>query len=393
MSMELHILDSTLREGEQTPGVSFDIHIKVAIAKLLDEIGIHIIEAGHASVTEDIRRAIMEIGRMGLRSITGAHARSAKADVDLALSCRAGFLGIFYCVSEQRLRHHNRTLTSAVDRICDTIAYARSRCPSLTIRYTPEDTVRSEFNHVVEASVAACDAGADIISVADTTGHMIPGTGRSMFDFISRLKDALLKRNVNPRMAVHCHNDRGLALANTLDAFRAGATILDASTIGLGERAGITDLASLLTVLAADFGYHDRWNLARLPELYALVSRFSGIPIPVHHPVTGQNAFTHCAGVHTQAAIRNPLHYESLSPAFVGREPTIALDHMAGMSAVRHCLDLAGEEITDADLLKDLLAHIKTIGQTGRTVAHDELKLLVSYLRQKRLAAQPLSLQ
>jgi 2-isopropylmalate synthase len=377
------ILDATLREGEQTPGVCFGSHIRAAISDTLDLLGVDIIEAGHPVVTTDIRSSVGEISERGLTALIGAHARSLETDVDLALECNVGFLGIFYCVSQGRLRHHRRDLVSAIDRIASVIAYAKRRRPSLVVRYTPEDTVRSSWSNVIDAASAAVAAGADVISVADTTGHMIPGTERSMYDYVSRLREALAARGHHPRIAVHCHNDRGLALANSLDGYRAGAEILDATVLGLGERAGITDLATLVAVLAADFGHARRWRLDRLPELYRLVSRFSGVPVPVHLPVTGANAFTHCAGVHTQAALVDPLHYQSLDPALVGRTPRVALDHMSGLSSVRHALDEIGADGSDAALVEEVLAEVKTIGQTGRVVDLEELALIVGYLRRR----------
>ncbi|MEJ2054640.1 MAG: 2-isopropylmalate synthase, partial [Calditrichaceae bacterium] len=224
------ILDATLREGEQTPGVYFDEHIKMAIADLLDSIGIRIIEAGHPMVTQEIYSAVKKLANRNLKAIVGAHSRSMKKDVDLALECGVGFLGIFYCVSEDRLNNvFKKELTSAVDQIAKVISYAKEQNPEILIRYTPEDTVRSKFENVISASEAAVNAGADIISVADTTGFMVSGTENNMYDFVLRLKEALSKKGLNPKIAVHCHNDRGCALANALDAFRAGAEIIDAS--------------------------------------------------------------------------------------------------------------------------------------------------------------------
>jgi len=188
----------------------------------------------------------------------------------------------------------------------------------------------------VLAAAAATRSGANIISIADTTGYLIPGSSRNMYDYVRNLRNALAHQSLHPRIAVHCHNDRGLALANALDAYRAGAEIIDASVLGLGERAGLVDLATLLAVLRYDFNEGAQWDLSLLPRLYELVSRYAGIPIPVNLPVMGGNAFTHCAGIHTQAAARNPQHYESLPPGLVGRRSQIALDHMAGLSRFAH---------------------------------------------------------
>ena len=209
------VLDSTLREGEQTPGVYFDKHIKLAIASLLDEVGVDIIEAGHPTVTPEIHASVESIAQKGFKSIIGAHSRSLKSDVDLALQCGVNFLGIFYCVSDERLNTvFKKDLSTAISQIQEVISYAKSVRPDLLIRYTPEDTVRSQFENVINAASAAVEAGADIISVADTTGYMVPGTERNMYDYISRLKDELSKKGLNPKIAVHCHNDRGFALAN-----------------------------------------------------------------------------------------------------------------------------------------------------------------------------------
>ena len=376
------ILDSTLREGEQTPGVYFDIHVKLAIAGILDELGVDFIEAGHPAVTEDIAKAVTLISAGGLKSKIAAHSRSMRSDIDKALECRADFIGIFYCVSNRRLQDYSTNLVSAVDKITSVIRYAKEKRPSLIIRYTPEDTVRSKYENVLSAAKAAVSAGADIISVADTTVYMIPGTERSMYEFISRLKDDLGKDGLAPFLEVHCHNDRGLAAANSLDAIRAGAHIVDAAVLGLGERAGITDLGTLLAVLSFDFGLEGKWNTKILPEIYATVSRYSNVPVPVNLPATGKNAFTHCAGVHTQAAIKNPLHYESFDPGRFGRASTIALDHMSGISSLQYNLEKIGEPADDREWLNAVLQKVKEVGKKGRTVDLEELKMIVKYQKE-----------
>jgi len=375
------VLDSTLREGEQTPGVYFDKHIKLAIANLLEEIGVDIIEAGHPMVTQEIHTAVKSIAQKGYKAIVGAHSRSMKSDIDLALECGVGFIGIFYCVSDERLATvFKKDLDTAVKLITDIIKYAKSQNPNLLIRYTPEDTVRSQFENVVKASCAAIEAGADIISVADTTGFMVPGTKRSMYDYISRLIEELDSRDLHPKIAVHCHNDRGLALANALDAYRAGANIIDATTLSLGERAGIVDLAQLLTVLKIDYDV-DKWNLTKIVELYDLVSKHSHIPIPANYPITGKNAFTHCAGVHTHAASINPMHYESLNPEIFERERTFSLDHMSGIASLRYALKLIVEDGLDDAHQQDVLKEVKSVGQRGRTVDLAELKHIVDAVK------------
>jgi 2-isopropylmalate synthase len=378
----LQILDSTLREGEQTPGVYFDKHIKLAIAKLLDDIGVNIIETGHPSVTKEIHDSVQIIAQSNFKSIIGAHARSLKDDVQLALDCGVDFIGIFYCVSDDRLSSvFKKELNQAINQISEVIKYAKSVNPKIIIRYTPEDTVRSEFSNVVAAASAAVTAGADIISVADTTGYMVPGTDRSMFNYITRLKNELASQNLYPKIAVHCHNDRGLALANALDAFRAGAEIIDASVLGIGERAGIVDLAQLMIVLTADFGMNN-WKLDRLSELYKFVSEHSGVPIPKNYPIIGEHAFTHCAGVHTHAAAINPTHYESLNPELLGKSRKFALDHMSGIASLNYALSVIEEDDLSDELKQEVLLEVKNIGQKGKIVELNELPHIVHFIKQ-----------
>lgn len=381
----IQILDTTLREGEQSPGVYFDSHIKFAIVRLLDEIGIDFIEAGHPIVTNEIRESVKQIASLGLKSVIGAHARSVKKDIDVALECGVGFLGIFYCVSDHRLKTvFNKSLPQAIEQITQMIVYAKEQKPDLIVRYTPEDTVRSPWANVVEASVAAVNAGADIISIADTTGYMIPGTERSMYSFVQRLREEFDKNKVSPKIAVHCHNDRGMALVNAIDGYRAGANIIDTTVLGLGERAGLVDLATLLVVLKADFNEEHPWNLTKLVELYEIVHRYSGIPIPDNFPITGKNAFTHCAGVHTQAAAVDPVHYESLSPDLIGRKRQIALDHMSGLSSIQYALKQIGETEVDETMMLRILDKVKSVGQKGKTIDLSELRFILNWCREHK---------
>ena len=373
----VEILDSTLREGEQTPGVYFDNHVKLAIAELLDRIGINYIEAGHPKVTEEIHQAVKLLSHRGLNANIAAHSRLVKSDIDMALESGVDFIGIFYSVTDDRLNDVFKTdINKVADKIFENIEYAKKQKPDIIIRYTPEDTVRSDFNKVLTASVAAVKAGADVISIADTTGFMVPGTSNNMFDYVKKLREALNEQNLFPKIAVHCHNDQGLALANALDAYRAGVDIIDASVMGLGERAGIVDLAQLLVVLNLNHN-EKRWNLSFLNELYKLVSFHSGIPIPANFPILGKNAFTHCAGVHTHAAAINPMHYEHLNPELVKRERKFSLDHMSGIASLNFALKQLGITNLSDDEKADVLTEIKKIGQKGRTIELSELSLII----------------
>jgi 2-isopropylmalate synthase len=365
------ILDSTLREGEQTPGVYFSPETKLAIARLLDSIGIDIIEVGNPAVDREIAASVTRIANAGLKAKIGAHSRCRIDDVRQAIDCNVDFLGVFFSVSEQRLqRDYNINLESAIEQIVKVIAYARNQNDNLLIRYTPEDTVRSPLENVIKAAVAAVEAGANIISIADTTGYATPfAQNRSISRYVKSLKEEFLNRGLHPKIEVHCHNDRGLALANALDAYQAGADIIDTTVMGLGERAGIVDLAQLLINLM-DCEAQSSWNLSRLKELYDLVSDRAYISIPPHQPVAGKNAFTHYAGVHVKAVAKDEALYESLSPKILGRKPDLALGMQSGCTAVKLALKQIGKSalVDNPELVAKILQEIKAIAKRGTPI-------------------------
>lgn len=372
----IKILDSTLREGEQTPGVYFAPETKLKIAEFLDHIGVDIIEAGNPAVDSEIALAVTRIANAGLKAKIGAHSLCRIDDVKKALDCNVSFLGVFFSVSSQRLQcDYNICLDEALDKIVEVITYAREQNDSLLIRYTPEDTVRSPMKNVIEAASAAVQAGANIISIADTTGYTTPfQQKRSIYYFVKILREELAKRELYPQIEVHCHNDRGLALANALDAYRAGTDIIDVSVMGLGERAGIVDLAELLINLSDLIEEEIFWQLGYLKDLYNLVSEYSHVPISPHHPVVGKNAFTHYAGVHVTAMAKDERLYQSLNPEILGIKSSIALGMQSGVTAVELALKQIGREelAENKHLVAKILKEIKKIAKTGTPIDIDK---------------------
>lgn len=377
------VLDTTLREGEQTPGVYFDPHIKLMIVELLDKIGVDMIEIGNPCVSNEIYETISKISSMKFNAQIGVHSRTIKADVQKALECNISFLGIFFCVTDERLRLYSKSLKQVVRQISEVISYIRKKNSRLTIRFTLEDTARSQWKNVITVFTEAVKAGADIISIADTTGYMIPGTDRNLCNYVRKIIEKLDEKDLQPEISVHCHNDRGLSMANALDGYRGGASIIDTSVMGLGERAGIVDLATLLAVLTIDYQKNSSSQLKLLPELYKLVSKYSRIPVPDNFPITGKNVFTHCAGVHSHAVIKNPNHYESLQSCQFGRPSQICLDHMSGISAVNYLIHRIGEKNIGPDLTLLILEKIKEVGQSGRVVDSEELGFIIKLLKNK----------
>lgn len=371
----VQILDSTLREGEQTPGVYFSPETKLLIAEFLDQIGVDIIEAGNPTVSSEIAASIGQIVKANFKAKIGAHSLCRIDHVQRALDCGVDFLGVFFSVSQQRLeRDYQIPVEAALDRIFEVIHYARQQRPDLVIRYTPEDTVRSAMSHVIQAAIVAVEAGADIISIADTTGYATPfQADRSYAHYVNTLKDGLAQHDLYPAIEAHCHNDRGLALANALDAYHNGADIIDTSVMGLGERAGIVDLAALLVNLIEMGEPESTWNLAGLKELYHLISRYSHISPPPHSPVVGKNAFTHYSGVHVRAIARDESLYQSLNIGSLGIKSDLALGVQSGRAAVELAMHQIGRGglLSNPALINRVLQAVKELAKRGTLIDID----------------------
>ncbi|MFH1848988.1 MAG: homocitrate synthase [archaeon] len=369
--MKVQILDSTLREGEQTPGVSFNIRQKLEIARLLDEFGVDIIEAGHPAVSPDIMNGVKAITAENLDAEILAHSRALLPDVDMALDSGADWIGIFFSVSDRSLEERFRkSIGDATAVITKAIEYAKDH--GLRVRYTPEDTVRSNFTTVIQVAKAAVEAGADRISIADTSGIMTP---LKMYDFISRFKE-----EVHAPLNVHCHNDLGMAVANSLTAVEAGVTVVDTCVNGLGERTGIAPLAELCTALRLVYKNNEDWNMNLIPKLSKTVAKYSGIRISPLAPIVGENAFSHCAGLHTAAVLMNPEHYESIPSDMVGRKRKIVIDKFAGKAAIQYKLQQLRISPTEKEL-DSLLNHIKSNGYN--MLGDTELLSIMEKIRQE----------
>jgi len=324
----VELLDTTLREGEQTPHVNFSVKQKLDIARKLDEFGVDFIEAGHPVVSPDIKKALKAIVKEGLDSRILAHSRCLRSDIDEAIDCGVGHIGLFFCMADKSLEQRFRMdRTKATEVITDSIQYAKDH--GLGVRYTPEDTVRTEIKTVIEISKSAVNAGADRISVADTTGAMTPS---KMFRFVSLLRLEI----PNTPIHVHCHNDLGLAVANALSGIEGGASLVDVSVNGLGERAGIASLAETSTALKFLYNAENDWDLGLLTDLSSMVERYSGVRKADQAPITGKYAFTHNAGLHVAAMIKRPSHYENIPAELVGRERDFALTKFSGKHTVDH---------------------------------------------------------
>ena len=372
------LLDSTLREGEQTPAVSFSINDKIEITKLLDEFGIEMIEIGHPSVSNSVYDAARLICRENLSAEVITHVRAVKQDIDKAISLDVDRIAIFLATSQLHLREKLMLdENEALSKIQETITYASDH--GIKVRFTPEDSTRTNESFLIEVCKTAIEAGADRISIADTVGICTPDEMYSKVRFI--------KENVNVSIDVHCHNDLGLALANAISAVRAGADCVHTTINGIGERCGIVDLASMTMYLAKINGFSSQYKLELLTELSRLVEQASGINLSPHHPIVGINAFTHKSGVHTDGVLKNPKTYEPYSPTLVGQTRRIYIDKYTGKQAVRDRLRYYGIIVDDQTLLKTVFK-IKELGDQQKRISDEEIIELFYQVRNSGLNEQ-----
>ncbi|AWR97830.2 homocitrate synthase [Acidianus sulfidivorans JP7] len=352
--MKVGILDSTLREGEQTPGVVFTTEQRVEIAKALSDLGVAMIEAGHPAVSPDIYEGIKRIIKLKkegeIRSEILGHSRAVKKDIETVAELEADRIAIFYGISDIHLKAKTRnTREEALQIIAEMVSYAKSH--GLKIRFTAEDATRADLQYLVEVIKTAKNAGADRIGIADTVGILYPSKARELFSYLT-------KEIPGVEYDIHAHNDLGLAVANSLAAVEGGATIIHTTVNGLGERVGITPLQTVAAAIKYHFNI-DVVKLELLPKISSMVEKYSGIPTPPNFPITGDYAFIHKAGIHVQGILNDPRSYEFMPPETFGRTRDYVIDKYTGKHALKDRFERLGVNLKEEEL-EQVLAKIKS---------------------------------
>ena len=325
----VEILDTTLREGEQSRGVFFTLKQKIKIAEKLDEFGVDYIELGHPIASKSVFKAVSTVASMGLKAQTFAHARAKKEDIDAVKKCATKWVGIFSGINKYSLKyrlHSNKQ--KAIRNILDSVKYAKDI--GLKVRFTCEDASRTNRNELIELYSKAVEAGTDRISIADTIGILTPTKTQELVNEI--------KKSVHADIHVHFHNDFGMAVANALVAYESGSRVIDVTINGIGERAGMTSLAEVCIALNQLYGIKKGWNFKLLPELSKMVSNFTKSPIEYSRPIIGRNAFSHKGGIHCAAVLEDPKSYEPFSPKILGTERTIIISKLIGKNGLEGVL-------------------------------------------------------
>src|ERR1700752_5027690 len=349
----VRIFDTTLRDGEQSPGFSMNTAEKIRMARQLAKLGVDVIEAGFPISSRGDLEAVRAVAREVRDVPIAALARAKKADVSAAIEAlapaAASRLHVFLATSDLHLRVKlNMTREQALEAITSMIRYGRQHVAE--VEFSAEDAGRTDIGFLCQVCSAAVRAGATILNLPDTVGYAVPDEYGEMFRIVREHLD-------DPQgvtLSAHCHDDLGLAVANSLAAVRAGVRQIECTVNGIGERAGnaaLEEIAVALAVRKDSFSVATKLNLKELYKSSRLLSEITGAVIAPNKAVVGANAFAHEAGIHQDGIIKNPLTYEIISPEAVGvPSRSLVLGKHSGRNALRQSLKELGYEASDAEL-------------------------------------------
>ncbi len=369
---EYTIHESTLREGEQTPGVVFSVEDKKRIAEKLDEVGIQQIEAGFPVVSEKQRKGVKALVKMNLNAEIICFSRAKQMDIDAVAETGADGIVVSFSISQyhRRYKFHRMSKEKYLSELAHWISYAKNY--GLFVVYGAEDSTReSDLDFLKKAFKTAQEAGADRARVVDTLGCVRPS---GMTYLVREIRNV-----IDIPIEVHCHNDMGLALANSLAAIEAGATTISATVNGIGERSGITSIEEVITALNVLFGIN-RFDMSKLTELSKLVENITGVNIAVNKPIIGENACTHGSGIHQHGVFMNPVTYESFHPKLIGRRRRVYIDELCGTHGVLYIAERELGMNISKDTAQKVLSRIKTsyaYGARRSAYTPSELKRLI----------------
>jgi isopropylmalate/citramalate/homocitrate synthase-like protein len=359
----VRIFDTTLRDGEQTPGVSLTPEEKMELAIQLDRLGVDAIEAGFPSASEGELKAVKSIAKAGLKAEICALARALKSDIDAAIACEVNSIHTFIPTSDVQIKYVlNETREQVLRETQEAVQYIKAH--GFICEFSPMDATRTELEYLKKVCAIAQEAGADRINIPDTVGIMNP---TSMRNLISELK-----KTIKVPISVHCHNDFGLAVANSLAGIEGGATQVHVTVNGLGERAGNAALEEVAMSLHKIYKKKTRINTKLLYETSRLVSHLTGIILQPNKAIVGENAFAHESGIHSKGVVMKPETFEPIKPELVGRKRKLVAGKLAGRHGIKAELAEAGIYPTE-EQLKEILKRVKELGDRGKMVTDADL--------------------
>jgi 2-isopropylmalate synthase len=377
------VLDTTLRDGEQTPGVSLTPDEKLQIAKQLDRLGVDVIEAGFPIASEGEFQAAKKISAEGLRAEICVLARAMKQDMDRALETDAKRVHVFIATSDIHMMHKLKlTKEQVYDRAVSAVDYLKGH--GVSVEFSAEDATRTDPDFLSQVFEGVAHAGAKYLDIPDTVGTALP-------DGMKRLVSQVKRIAGDSVVSVHCHNDFGLAVANTLAGVEAGASQFHATINGLGERAGNASLEETVLALKLLYNRTTNINTQLIYETSRLVSRLTGIYVQPNKAIVGDNAFGHESGIHTHGIAHDPTTYEPIMPEMVGRKRWFKAGKHAGIHGIRIQLEEMGLKPSD-DQLAQIVTRVKEIGDLGKTVTDADL-LAIAHTVMGQLRAEERAIQ
>jgi 2-isopropylmalate synthase len=386
----VHIFDTTLRDGEQSPGFSMNREEKLRLARQLEQLGVDVIEAGFPIASPGDLEAVRAVAGEIRQSRVAALARARQDDVDAALRALEPAvkprLHIFLATSDLHLKHKLRiTREEALEQIARMVRFGSERCEE--VEFSAEDASRSDLEFLCTAVEAAAGSGAKILNLPDTVGYATPEEYGEMFSLV-RARLAAYPRIV---YSAHCHNDLGLAVANSLAAIAAGARQVECTINGIGERAGnasLEEIAVALHVRQGRIGAGTRIQLEKIYSTSRLLTAITGVSVPPNKAVVGANAFAHEAGIHQDGILKNPLTYEIIHPEKVGVPARrLVLGKHSGRNALRARLEELGYQATEAELAECYRMAIER-ADTAKQVTDRDLLSIIHRVRRGHTATQ-----
>lgn len=379
MGEKVYIFDTTLRDGEQSPGVSLNTEEKLRIARQLERLNVDVIEAGFPVASPGDFEAVQAIARQVRGPVICGLARANYGDIDRAWEAlqeaRRPRLHLFIATSDIHLKHKlKKSREEVLQLTIDAVKYAKRYTSD--VEFSAEDASRSDLNYLCQVVQAAVEAGATVINIPDTVGYAVPV---EFGEFIAAIRRRV--QNIGQViMSVHCHNDLGLAVANSLAAVRAGADQVEAAVNGLGERAGNAALEEIVMALYTKRGFYNKETGIRYNELYRasrMVSSLSGMQVQHNKAVVGKNAFLHESGIHQDGVLKERTTYEIMKPELIGvPQENIVLGKHSGRHALRERLAELGYTVDDAELDK-AFTRFKDIADRKKEVTDLDLEALV----------------
>ncbi len=336
---------------------------KLTIAQGLDSLGVDVIEAGSAMTSEGERLAIKAIAKSGLKAEICSYVRALTADIDTALACEVDSVHLVVPVSDLHIQIKLKADREAVVRMAvDVTEYAKDH--GLIVELSGEDASRADLDFLAGLYKAGIEAGADRLAFCDTVGVLVPEVTADIFSRLSCL---------GAPISIHCHNDFGMATANTVAALRAGASQAHVTVNGIGERAGNASLEEVVMALESLYKINTGIRCKDIYQLSRTVSRMTGLLVSPNKAIVGENAFTHEAGIHVHGLLADTKTYEPIHPETVGRKRRIVLGKHAGRASVELAMRDFGLPVTPQQLT-DIVARVKELGDKGKRVSDVDLQ-------------------